>query len=156
MGPDPNSRAQALVNRIDTVRSDAGMPPAARIGPNPPRASRETIRSLQLELNALNGRLTEQRAARAFEEYITGRQVTFETSTGSRTRVDFMIGRSTVLEVKGSSTARQTRGQRQLMEDITQGRVVTPVGSNASAAGFRSGVPTKLDGYMMSIPGLLP
>jgi len=75
-----------------------------------------------------------------------GKQVTFETSTGQRSVIDFVTnskGGKGIVETK-TGNARLTSGQRQLFDDVQNGRPVIPRGGNASKAGLEPGVPTVL------------
>ncbi len=75
-----------------------------------------------------------------------GKQVTFETSTGQRSVIDFVTdvpGGKGVIETKtGGGTL--TSGQRQLFDDIQNGRQVIPRGKNAKGAGLDPNQPTTL------------
>ncbi len=75
-----------------------------------------------------------------------GKQVTFETSTGARSRIDFVVnskGGKGIVERK-SGNGELTSGQRQLFDDVENGRPVTPRGKNAENAGLSPGTPTVL------------
>jgi len=77
-----------------------------------------------------------------------GKQVTFETSTGQRTVVDFVTnvsGGNGVVETK-TGGATLTPGQNQLFDDVQNGREVIPRGGNASKANLIPGVPITLQG----------
>lgn len=73
------------------------------------------------------------------------RQVTFETSTGRRSVVDFVTKDGYVVETKLNS-ARLSPGQRQLFYDIENGRLVIPRGANAERAGLVPGRRTTMSG----------
>ena len=75
-----------------------------------------------------------------------GKQVTFETSTGKRSVIDFVTntkGGKGMVETK-TGNARLTGGQRQLFDDVQNGRPVIPRGQNAANAGLTPGRPTVL------------
>jgi hypothetical protein len=108
----------------------------------------------QVSLNAIQGAVAEARAASVFSGEIVGRQVTFVTSTGQRTRMDFVLNGWRVLEVK-TGGATLSRNQAQLLSDIVAGRAVIPVGRRAVLAGFLHGRPITLSGFIETRPGLL-
>ena len=81
---------------------------------------------------------------------IEGRQVTFVSADGKvRARFDIVStknGRLTLIECKCGKYAGLSKNQKQLIDDIQQGRPVTPVGKNAENAGLNVGEPiTKND-----------
>jgi hypothetical protein len=64
---------------------------------------------------------------------IAGRQVAFKTSTGAKTRADFVTKEGNAKGVVETKTggAELSKGQQQLKDDVAAGREVTPVGQNA-------------------------
>jgi RHS repeat-associated protein len=148
-----------LITRIDSIRNANGLESVSRIGPLEPRATPESIASLQSELsttqlsiNIVTGRAAEEVIQRRFGDVIVGTQVTIVTSTGLRTRADNILSGGIILEGKASSTARMSPGQTQLMEDIFNGRPVTPVGRNSANSGYAPGVPVIYNGYALTTP----
>ena len=151
-----------LYRQIDTIRAENGMPPMARMT-NPVgsetvqqlRNARRELDAVRLEINVSKGRIAEEQYQRVHGQTVIGQQITVETSTGRYTRIDFVRNLNTqriVEEVKSSTTARQSRGQIDLMNDIAAGRPVTPRGASATSQGFPSGVPVTFDGYAISVP----
>lgn len=109
-----------------------------------PVSSGELSKSGRFLRNQLQGAVGEADKAKTLGSRVSGRQVTIETSTGSRTRVDFVTNDKGVVEVK-TGGARPSQGQRDLHDDISSGRTVTPRGANAEAAGLRPGEPVKMN-----------
>ena len=102
---------------------------------------------VQVQANRAPGKAAEnitEGALRQADDF-AGRQVTIETSTGQRTVIDFVTRQRGVVETKLNS-ARLSPGQRQLFDDIQNGRMVTPRGQRALEAGLRPGEPTTLSG----------
>ncbi|MBN8772182.1 MAG: RHS repeat-associated core domain-containing protein, partial [Thiobacillus sp.] len=101
-----------------------------------------------LKVNRAQGKAGEALTEAALKQNGTfaGKQVTFETSTGQRTVIDFVTdvpGGKGVIETKtGGGTL--TSGQRQLFDDIQNGRAVIPRGNNAFDAGLKPNQPTTL------------
>jgi hypothetical protein len=101
-----------------------------------------------LKVNRAQGKAGEALTEAALKQNGTfaGKQVTFETSTGQRSVIDFVTnvpGGKGVIETKtGGGTL--TSGQRQLFDDIQNGREVIPRGANAQKAGLRPNEPTTL------------
>jgi RHS repeat-associated protein len=93
----------------------------------------------RMEVNAAVGKVVEKAVGEMFASQIASKQVTFVTSTGARARVDYVLKGGQIVEAKAGGAA-LTSGQRQLFADIAAGRSVTPVGKNASKAGFEPGV----------------
>jgi RHS repeat-associated protein len=78
-----------------------------------------------------------------------GEQVTFVTSTGSRTKIDFVTntqGGKGVVETK-TGGATLSSGQKDLKADVAAGRAVTPVGKNADKAGLPAGKPVVIKDF---------
>jgi len=83
---------------------------------------------------------------------LAGKQVTFETSTGRRSVVDFVTNEGGVVETKVGS-GRLSAGQRQLFDDIQRGRPVIPRGQNAAnTPGLVPGRSTILTGCRIDRP----
>jgi len=102
-----------------------------------------------LRANRVQGKAGEAMTEAALRQNgsFAGKQVTFETSTGQRTVIDFVTnvpgGGKGVIETKtGGGTL--SSGQRQLFDDIQNGREVIPRGGNAFEAGLPPNVPTIL------------
>jgi RHS repeat-associated protein len=81
------------------------------------------------------------------QDAFAGKHVTIETSTGQRTVIDFVEnlpgGAKGVVETK-TGNATLTPGQRQLFDDIQNGRPVIPRGANAEEAGLRPNEPVTI------------
>jgi RHS repeat-associated protein len=81
---------------------------------------------------------------------VAGKQVTFQTSKGTRSRADFVTkesGGHGVTESKAGPNARLSNNQKDLQADIDSGREVVPVGRNAERAGLEPGKPTPIESY---------
>ena len=97
----------------------------------------------QLKANVAKGAAGEAKTATKLGDKVAGKQVTFKTNDGTRTRTDFVTRDRGVVETKtGQSELRP--GQQKLHDDINSGRPVTPVGQNAANAGLTPGEPTTL------------
>jgi RHS repeat-associated protein len=116
----------------------------------------------QLQLNVAQGQAGEESTEELLGESVVGKQVTFITSTGARTRIDFVASSTTddetndenslsVVETK-TGNAQLTLGQQQLQADVYTGIPVTPVGQNAANAGFDVGEPVILNGFTVYRP----
>ena len=113
-------------------------------------------RARQFQANKAQGRRGEAATRQGLGQKKTGEQVTFESSTGARSRVDFTNrtghpNRQGVTETK-TGDARLSSGQRALRDDIQAGRPVTPRGENARKAGLEPGQPTILDSFKVDRP----
>ena len=100
-------------------------------------------RAEQMAANAAQGAKGEAATAAKLGDRVAGKQVSFKTSDGTRTRTDFVTKDRGVVETK-TGNAGLTRGQEKLHGDIKAGREVTPVGQNARDAGLRPGEPTRM------------
>jgi len=99
--------------------------------------------STTLQKNVAQGKAGEALTRAKYGDQIAGEQVTIKTSDGTRTRTDFVTKDRGVVETK-TGGANLSKGQTKLFDDINAGREVTPVGKNATNAGFESGQPTVL------------
>jgi len=106
------------------------------------------------QLNIAQGQAGENSTEELLGNSVAGTQVTFITSTGARTRIDFVttIDESFAVVEAKTGNAQLTSGQAQLQADVNAGNPVTPVGQNAAAAGFDVGVPTLLDSFTINRP----
>ena len=86
------------------------------------------------------------RARLADEGKLAGEQVTFATSTGQQARPDFVVRAGNGFGVVETKTggAQLSSGQKQLFDDIKEGRPVTPIGKNVEGTGLQVGKPVKL------------
>lgn len=107
--------------------------------------SRSLSKSEQLATNKAAGYAGEAATRAKLGDEVAGEQITFVTSTGQRSRADFVTKNGTVVESK-SGSATLSSGQKQLQQDITSGTPVTPVGKNASDAGLSPGEPRRMNG----------
>lgn len=105
-------------------------------------AAREA-RIARLVENAANGKAGEALSRAKLGDKIAGEQVTFKTSDGTRTRIDFVTKQETTVETK-TGNAQLSKGQAKFKEDVDAGRSVTPVGRNAADAGLKPGQPMKI------------
>lgn len=96
-----------------------------------------------LQKNVAQGKAGEAATRAKYGDRIAGEQVTFKTSDGARTRIDFVTKDKGVVETK-TGNANLSTGQSKLFDDVNAGREVTPVGQNATRAGLESGKPTVL------------
>jgi hypothetical protein len=103
----------------------------------------KAVKAERLAANAAQGAKAEAAAAEKLGDKVAGKQVSFKTSDGTRTRTDIVTKDKGVVEVK-SGNAELTKGQQKLSDDINAGREVTPVGQNAKDAGLTPGQPTKM------------
>jgi hypothetical protein len=100
-----------------------------------------------LAANVAQGKAGEAATRAKLGLEIAGEQITIITSTGVRTRVDFLKqGIKEILETK-TGNAKLSPGQVQLADDILAGRLVTPVGKNAQKAGLEPGKQVKFDKF---------
>lgn len=97
----------------------------------------------QLVKNAANGKAGEALSRAKLGDKIAGEQVTFKTSGGKTTRIDFVTKDKAAFETK-TGNATLSKGQAEFMEDVEAGRSVTPVGQNAANAGLKPGEPTTM------------
>lgn len=112
-----------------------------------------TARAERMAQNAAQGRRGEAATAAKLGDKTAGRQVTFKTSDGTRTRADFVTKDKGVVETK-TGGAQLRKGQAKLHDDIRAGREVTPVGRNAQDAGLRPGEPTRMKSCSVDRPCL--
>lgn len=82
---------------------------------------------------------------------MAGKQVSFKTSDGTRTRADFVTKDKGVVETK-TGDAKLSPGQEKLKSDIEAGRQVTPVGGNAEKAGLKPNQPTTMSCFKIDRP----
>ncbi len=108
-------------------------------------------RAEQIAANAAQGAKGEAATARRLGDNVAGKQVTFRTSDGTRTRADFVTKDRSVVETK-TGNASLSKGQEKLHSDINAGRPVTPVGQNARDAGLRPGEPVRMRGCSIDRP----
>ena len=139
-GVDPDFEAKAAADEqaaraLDYTNAQEG----ARPPPSPSKLCR-------IGENYQQGRAGEDAVRDALGNLLRGKQVTFITSNGMRTRIDFTGADNSAVEVK-TGNATLTPGQAQLQSDINSGTPVTPVGQNAANAGFTPGEPVNLS-YM--------
>ena len=102
---------------------------------------RNTIRK-----NSKNGAAGEDRTEKKLGSTVAGKQVSFKTSDGTSTRVDFVTTDGTAVETK-TGNAKLSKGQVKMQADVKAGNAVTPVGQNATDAGFEVGKPVVLKDY---------
>ena len=108
------------------------------------RTGAAEARAAQFAKNIAQGAKGEAKTAAKYGDKISGRQVTFKTSTGAKTRADFVTKSKGAVETK-TGRAQLNKVQRQLNSDIEAGRQVTPVGQNARDAGLTPGQPTRMN-----------
>jgi RHS repeat-associated protein len=97
----------------------------------------------QILRNAAQGARGEAMTAAKYADKIAGRQVTFITSEGKRTRVDFVLKDKSVVETK-TGNSKLSDGQKSLHNDVKVGNNVTPVGKNAERSGLEINKPQQL------------
>ena len=97
----------------------------------------------RLAANKLAGKAGEAATRAKLGDKIAAEQVSFKTSTGARTRMDFVTKQRDAVESKAGNS-KLSRGQQQFKEDVDAGREVTPIGKNAEKAGLKPGEPTKM------------
>jgi RHS repeat-associated protein len=106
-------------------------------------AALKVARAERLAENVAKGARGEAATAAKLGDRVAGKQVTFKTSDGTRTRADFVTKGKDVVETK-TGNAGLSKGQEKLSGDIKAGREVTPVGQNARDAGLRPGELTRM------------
>ena len=94
-----------------------------------------------LEANKIQGKMGEAVVREELGDRIAGEQVSFKSSDGTRSRLDFVTKEKDVIDAK-TGDAKLSPGQAKLKADIDAGRAVTPVGKNAAKAGLQPGRPT--------------
>lgn len=109
------------------------------------------VKSPQILENAAQGARGEAATEAKLGDSVAGKQVTFKTSDGTRTRTDFVTKGKDVVETK-TGNAKLSPGQQKLHDDINAGREVTPVGRNAEKAGLQPGQPTKMNSCSIDRP----
>lgn len=133
--PNPQIR-QAGLGGVRSVIARASANAAAR-------AELRAARSAQLARNAEQGERGAAATRARLGDSVVGEQVTFETSTGSRPRTDFVTSDRAAVESK-TGGAQLSGPQADLAADVRAGREVIPRGENARAAGFEPDFPTRL------------
>ena len=100
----------------------------------------------RLVINQAAGKAGEAATKAALGKAIAGEQVTIVTSTGKRTVADFITNIAGKLGIVETKTGKATlsSGQKQLAQDIKDGKSVTPVGENAKKAGLEPGEKIKI------------
>jgi RHS repeat-associated protein len=100
----------------------------------------------RLAANRVVGKAGEAATRAELGKAVAGEQVTVVTSTGQRTVADFItkIGEKLGIVETKTGGARLSNGQKQLMQDIKDGKPVTPVGENARKAGLEPGEKIKI------------
>ncbi|WP_417450402.1 hypothetical protein [Kordiimonas sp.] len=104
-----------------------------------------------LKNNVEMGKRGEALTRSRLSDNIAGEQVTIETSTGARSRVDFVTKDGVFVETK-TGNAQLTPGQKQLFTDVQNGTPVTPVGRNAENAGLEPGKAVKFNSCTVDRP----
>ncbi|MCP4984789.1 MAG: RHS repeat-associated core domain-containing protein, partial [Colwellia sp.] len=97
-----------------------------------------------LKANRLKGKEGEAKTRDKLGDDNAGEQVSFRNSKGKIARIDFAKKDGTLVETK-TGNAKLSANQKQLSQDIANGTEVTPVGNNAANAGFKPGVPVKIE-----------
>jgi RHS repeat-associated protein len=149
---DPDGRAANTI--IDETHLGRAAPEIAPRGIDgtPVRQSLEGARAnlaearSQLKENVANGNAGAAQTELKLGDKVAGKEVTFKTSDGTRTRTDFVtneVGGKGAVESKNGN-ARLSTGQEKFKADVDAGRAVVPVGKNAAAAGLTPGQPTTL------------
>lgn len=146
--------ARAAVAAYGRARAvDAATRASSRIGAmmggqvlNAEKAEKSSKKD-QLQKNAAQGKKAELEAEQELGDRLAGRQVTIKTSTGLKTHADLITKDEDVIEVKTGKNPQLRPGQKQLVDDIANGREVTPVGRKAAEAGLQPGLPTTFNGY---------
>lgn len=100
-------------------------------------------KAARLAENVAKGAKGEAKTGAALGDKVAGKQVSFKTSDGTKTRADFVTKDKGVVETK-TGGAQLSNGQQKLHDDINAGREVTPVGKRAEEAGLRPNQPTKM------------
>lgn len=131
--------------------SDAGAIKLAALGVRHVANAAREVRAARLAANVARGAHGEALTAAKLGNRVAGRQVTFITSSGKRTRADFVTRDRHVIETK-TGGGRLTKEQRELHADIAAGREVTPVGKNAKESGLESGESTRMNGCHIDRP----
>lgn len=114
-------------------------------------ATARAARAERMAANAAKGAKGEAATSAKLGDTVAGKQVSFRTSDGTRTRTDFVTKDRRVVETK-TGNARLRKGQQKLHDDVKAGREVTPVGRNARDAGLEPGKPTRMNGCTVDRP----
>ena len=148
---DPDGRAETIIDETHLGRATPKVAPRSMDG-GPVRQSLEGTRAnlaearSQLKENVANGKAGAAQTESKLGDKVAGKEVTFKTSDGTRTRTDFVtteVGGKGAVESKNGN-ANLSPGQEKFKADVDAGRAVTPVGKNAAAAGLTPGQPTTL------------
>lgn len=131
--------AKGLVNPAKTLQR-------VRVLAKIASSSRKAAKAATFAANKAKGAAGEAAALGKRGDQIAGKQVTFETSDGTRTRIDGVTTDKVAVEVK-TGNAKLSPGQAKLQSDVAAGNPVTPVGANADRAGLDPGMPTTLNGF---------
>jgi RHS repeat-associated protein len=155
-GPNvnPNSRWATIGTAFGAVaagfsqRQLSGLTPVAREGA---AASAVGADAGNIRQNAAQGKAGEAMTRASLGDTIAGEQVTFKTSDGTRTRVDFVTKDNTVVETKTGNGDLST-GQAKMQADIAARRAVTPVGKKAENAGLVPNQPIVMKCFKVDRP----
>jgi len=137
-----------IIDVVDGPTPDVG---AAAVAARAEAAAARAARAERMAANAAKGAKGEASTAAKLGDKVAGKQVSFKTSNGTRTRADFVTKDRGVVETK-TGNARLRKGQQKLHDDIRAGREVTPVGRNARDAGLEPGKPTRMNGCTVDRP----
>ena len=107
------------------------------------KAYKSYKKSKQFQKNKRNGKAGEQKTREKLGDDIAGEQVTLQTKSGARARVDFIKKDKGVVETK-TGDAKLSPGQQKVKDAIDQGEDVIPRGKNAEKAGLKPNEPTKM------------
>ncbi|MBA3677614.1 MAG: RHS repeat-associated core domain-containing protein [Sphingosinicella sp.] len=110
-----------------------------------------STRAERIAQNAAQGAKGEAATAKKLGDTVAGKQVSFKSSDGTRSRADFVTKGRGVVETK-TGNARLSPNQQKLHSDIKAAREVTPVGRNARDAGLEPGKPTRMNGCSIDRP----
>jgi len=145
-------QANRLSNDIRILETQVYGSPSGQIQPRDWRPTQQTVQRLLIRRNYLQGRVSEEVWRATAHHQIRGDQVSFLTSGGVRTRVDFVLSGRRIVEVKSHFGVALSPGQQALQQDIFLGRAVTPVGHNAVLARLIPGRPYIFNSFTVVSP----
>ena len=141
LGAATKSAAVGLINPAKTLQR------AQKLGSLASKANKQR----QLAKNIAQGNKGEALTQAKLGDNIAGKQVTLESSKGTRARLDFVTKDGGIVETK-TGGAKLSKGQQDIFDDINNGRPVTPRGANADAAGLPRNEPIKLPSCSVDRP----
>jgi uncharacterized protein RhaS with RHS repeats len=143
---DPDGRLPILIPIAIFIAKELASEAVEQVTgvPMPTLKNAGKLAAKQLAKNRLKGKAGEALTKKGLGKNLGGEQVSFKNSEGKIARIDFTTKNKTLVETK-TGNAKLSKNQKQLQTDIDNGVAVTPVGKNAANAGFKPGVPVKIE-----------